>query len=133
MTFRHLQARIVVLLFCIFASIPGALAQEKRDSAYTNKREEALRLFDQDKRLEALPLLEQLAQKNPKDEDIAVMLAASLITHAATLTDKQAAAGERLRAKSLLEKSGSNNTLAKNLLQLLSMYYLLKYIILSRG
>ena len=117
---QHLQARIVVLLFCIFASIPSVLAQKKRDAADTNKREQALRLFDQDKRLEALPLLEELARKNPNDEDVAVMLAASLITHAATLTDTQAAAGERLRAKGLLEKSGSNNTLAKNLLQLLN-------------
>jgi tetratricopeptide (TPR) repeat protein len=64
--------------------------------------------------------LEELAQKNPNDADIAVCLAGSLVTHAATLTDKNAAASERLRAKSILEKSGSNNTLAKNLLQILS-------------
>lgn len=120
MKFQHLQARIVVLLFCIVASMPGVLAQMKRDPAYTNKREQALRLFNQDKRLEALPLLEELAQKNPNDEDIAVCLAGSLVSHAATLTDQHAAASERLRAKSILEKSGSNNTLAKNLLQLLS-------------
>jgi tetratricopeptide (TPR) repeat protein len=120
MKFQYLQARIVVLLFCTVASIPSAPAQTKRDPAYTNKREQALRLFNQDKRLEALPLLEELAQKNPNDEDIAVCLAASLVSHAATLMDKHAAASERLRAKSILEKSGSNNTLAKNLLQLLN-------------
>jgi tetratricopeptide (TPR) repeat protein len=120
MKFQHLQARIVVFLFCLAASIPSMPAQMKKDPAYTNKREQALRLFDQDKRLEALPLLEELAQKNPNDEDIAVCLAGSLVTHAATLTDRQAAASERLRAKSILEKSGSNNTLAKNLLQLLN-------------
>lgn len=119
MKFERLQAHIVVLLLSAAVSIPCALAQTKKDPAYTNKREQALRLFNQDKRLEALPLLEELAQKNPNDEDIAVCLAASLVSHAATLTDKQAAAGERLRAKSLLEKTGSNNTLAKNLLQLL--------------
>src|SRR5262249_54055769 len=120
MKFQPLQARVAVVVFCIFASIPSVLAQKKRDAADTNKREQALRLFDQDKRLEALPLLEELARKNPNDEDVAVTLAASLITHAATLTDTQAAARERLRAKGLLEKSGSNNTLAKNLLQLLN-------------
>jgi tetratricopeptide (TPR) repeat protein len=120
MKFRYLQARIVVLLFCLAASVPSVLAQMKRDKAETNKREQALRLFNQDKRLEALPLLEELAQKNPNDEDIAVCLAGSLVTHAATLTDRHAAAGERLRAKSILEKAGSNNTLAKNLLQILN-------------
>jgi tetratricopeptide (TPR) repeat protein len=120
MKFRYLHARIVVLLFCLAASVPSVLAQMKRDKAETNKREQALRLFDQDKRLEALPLLEELAQKNPNDEDIAVCLAGSLVTHATTLTDRHAAASERLRAKSILEKSGSNNTLAKNLLQILN-------------
>ncbi|HKD82363.1 MAG TPA: tetratricopeptide repeat protein [Candidatus Angelobacter sp.] len=119
MKFQNLEARMVVLFFCLAASITGAPAQMKRDSAETNKREQALRLFDQDKRLEALPLLEELAQKNPNDEAIEVCLAGSLVTHAATLTDQHAAAAERLRAESILEKSGSNNTLAKNLLQLL--------------
>ena len=118
MKHQYLQARIVVLL-CVVASISSALAQS-RDPVHKTKREHALWLFDQDRRLEALPLLEELAQKNPNDEDVAVTLAASLVTHAATLTDKQAAASERLRAKSLLEKSGSNNTLAKNLLQVLN-------------
>jgi tetratricopeptide (TPR) repeat protein len=120
MKFRYLHARIVVLLFCLAASVPSVLAQMKRDKAETNKREQALRLFNQDQRLEALPLLEELAQNNPNDEDIAVCLAGSLVTHAATLTDRHAAASERLRAKSILEKSGSNNTLAKNLLQILN-------------
>src|SRR5262249_887057 len=110
----------VVLVFCTAASIPSVLAQMKRDPAETNKREEALRLFNQDKRLEALPLLEELAQKNPNDEDIAVCLAGALVSHAATVTERQAAASERMRAKSILEKSGSNNTLAKNLLQVLN-------------
>ena len=119
MKLQHLQARMVVLLLCLVASITSVLAQS-RDPVHKTKREQALWLFDQDRRLEALPLLEELAQKNPNDEDVAVTLAASLITHAATLTDKQAAASERLRAKSLLEKSGSNNTLAKNLLQVLN-------------
>jgi hypothetical protein len=118
MKLQYFQARMVVLL-CVVASISSLLAQS-RDPDYKAKREQALRLFDQDRRLEALPLLEELAQKNPNDEDVAVTLAASLVTHAATLTDKQAAASERLRAKSLLEKSGSNNTLAKNLLQVLN-------------
>jgi tetratricopeptide (TPR) repeat protein len=118
MKLRYLQARMVVLLLVV-ASISSVLAQTQ-DPVHKTKREQALWLFDQDRRLEALPLLEELAQKNPNDEDIAVTLAASLVTHAAILTDKQAAASERLRAKSLLEKSGSNNTLAKNLLQVLN-------------
>src|SRR5256714_4327724 len=120
MKFRHLQVRIFVLFLVILPSLSHVKAQTSQDAGDKIKRGQALRLFDQDKRLEALPLLEELAQQNPEDEDVTVALAASLVSHAATLTDQHAAASERLRAKGLLEKSGSTNTLAKNLLQLLS-------------
>jgi tetratricopeptide (TPR) repeat protein len=46
-------------------------------------------------------------------------MAASLVRHASTLTDQQAAGKERLRARNFLEKSGSSSPLAQNLLQLL--------------
>lgn len=115
----HRLLALTLVLFLGVASLPCVQAQTQGDAADKIKRDQALRLFNQDKRLEALPLLEELAQKNPEDEDVAVALAASLVSHAATLTDKQAAASERLRARSLLQKIGSNNTLAKNLLQLL--------------
>ena len=78
-----------------------------------------MQLFDQGKRLEALPLLEDLVREDSADQEVVVALAASLVRHAATLTDQQAAGKERLRAKDLLEKSGSFSPLAQNLLQLL--------------
>jgi tetratricopeptide (TPR) repeat protein len=116
---RHLTIRFVVLFLCVIATAISVNAQKQSDKDYRTKREQALRLFNQDKRLEALPLLEMLAQRNPDDEDVVIALAASLVSHAATLTDQQAAAGERMRAKGLLEKLGSNYPLAGNLLQLL--------------
>ena len=78
-----------------------------------------MQLFEQGKRLEALPLLEVLVQEDAGDEEVVVALAASLVRHAATLTDQQAAGKERLRARDLLEKSASFSPLAQNLLQLL--------------
>ena len=117
MKFRHLQNLLLFLV--IFTSLVCVEAQTKPDATYKTKREQALHLFNQDKRLEALPLLEELAQKNPQDEEVVVALAASLVSHASTLTDQRAAAAERMRAKSLLEKSGSANALAGNLLQIL--------------
>jgi tetratricopeptide (TPR) repeat protein len=119
MNFQLIQVHILVLLLGILAPQHSHQAQTKGEVAYHTQRKQAVELFDQGKRLEALPLLEELAQKNPKDEEVVVDLAASLIHHAATLTDQRAAASERLRAKSLLEKSGSTTTLAENLLQLL--------------
>jgi tetratricopeptide (TPR) repeat protein len=79
-------------------------------------------LFSEGKRLEALPLLEELAQSDTKDSEVLVALAASLVKHAATLTDAAAAAKERFRAKDLLQKAwelGNTSPLAENLRQLL--------------
>jgi hypothetical protein len=129
MKYHHLTIRFVVLFLCVITTVIAANAQtqsgqtqsdqRQSDRDYKTKREQALQLFNQDKRLEALPLLDVLVQRNPNDEDIVIALAASLVSHATTLTDQQAAAAERMRAKGLLEKLGSNYPLAGNLLQLL--------------
>lgn len=97
------------------------MAQAAADASDQGKRARAMALFGQGNRLEALPLLEELAQKNPKDDPILVALAASLIDHAATLTD-QDAAKERFRAKDLVQRAwelGNTSPLAENLRQLL--------------
>ncbi len=89
------------------------------EDAYKAQRRKASELFSQGKRLEALPILEELVKTNPRDEEMAVELAACLVDHAATLTDSAAAARVRFRARDILERSGSTTPLAQNLLQLL--------------
>jgi Flp pilus assembly protein TadD len=87
-----------------------------------DRRQEAVTLFSQGKRLEALPLLEELVQQNPQDAELLVALGASLIDHAATLTDQDAAAKERFRARDLVQKAwqlGNTSPLTENLRQLL--------------
>src|SRR5215472_5748887 len=89
---------------------------------YRVQRQRAVELFQQGKRLEALPLLESLVQSNPQDDKMLVALAASLVDHAATLTDEAAAAKDRLRARDLLDqawKLGNTSVLAQNLSHLL--------------
>ena len=79
-------------------------------------------LFNEGKRLEALSLLEHLAQKNPQDSEVLVALAASLVERAATLADSSAAAKERFRARDLLQRAwslGNTSPIAENLRQLL--------------
>ncbi len=110
---------IVFLSFCV---VPCTIAQASLDTDYQAKRQKAADLFNQGKRLEALPLLEELVQINPKDDEMLVALAASLVDHAATLADEHAAGKERLRARDLLDKAwnlGNTSTLAMNLSQLL--------------
>src|SRR5215472_4662338 len=111
MKLRRLQACILIFFLGV-AAVPFAQTQtQTQDPSVRAKRRQAMDLFDQGNRLQALPLLEELAQKSPGDEEVVVALAASLVTHAATVTDRQAAAQERLRAKNLLEKSGSSSAL----------------------
>lgn len=97
-------------------------AQAASDDAYQIKRQKAADLFNQGKRLEALPLLEEVVKVNPRDDEMLVALAACLVEHAATLNDQQAAGKERLRARDLLDKAwnlGNTSPLAMNLSQLL--------------
>jgi len=128
MRFHRLQSLILMPLLSIVTTLVCAQehththtppAHTQGDAAYQAKRQQAMQLFDQGKRLEALPLLEELVREDPGDEEVVVAMAASLVRHAATLTDQQAAGKERLRARDLLQKSGSFSPLAQNLLQLL--------------
>ena len=120
-----------VLLLCLCA-VPPAISQTSAaqdnaaraepDGSDQQKRQQAVALFGQGKRLEALPLLEELAQTNPQDAELLVDLAASLVEHAVTLADRDAAAKERFRARDLLQKAwilGNGSPLAENLRQLL--------------
>ena len=109
------------LVFQANAAQPDA-AQAKPNASEQEKRQQAVTLFSQGKRLEALPLLEELVQKNPADAELLVALGASLIDHAATLADQDAAAKERFRARDLVQKAwqlGNSSPLAENLRQLL--------------
>jgi tetratricopeptide (TPR) repeat protein len=97
-------------------------ARAQPDASDRGKRQQAVTLFNQGKRLDALPLLEELVHKNPQDSELLVDLGASLIEHAATLTDQDAAAKERFRARDLVQKAwqlGNFSPLAENLRQLL--------------
>ena len=112
---------LALLMSWVLASC--SMAQASPEASDQAKRQRAMALFNQGKRLEALPLLEDLAQKDQKDSEVLVALAASLVDHAATLTDQGAAAKERFRAKDLVQKAwdlGNYSNLAENLRQLLN-------------
>ena len=117
---------LICLDFCVAApwliAQPASNAARNPDASDQAKRQAALALFSQGKRLEALPLLEELVQKSPQDPELLVALAACLVEHAATLTDQGAAAKERFRARDLAQRSwelGNTSPLVENLRQLL--------------
>lgn len=114
---------LLLILFLSLPAVPCIIAQASQpDPAYRARRQKASELFDQGKRLEALPLLEELVRANPKDDEMLVALAACLVEHAATLTNQEAAGKERLRARDLLDEAwdlGNASPLAMNLSQIL--------------
>jgi tetratricopeptide (TPR) repeat protein len=112
----------LLLALLNFCAPLGVVAQTGADLAYHAKRQRASELFEQGKRLEALPLLEELVKTDPKDGSMLVALAACLVEHAATLPDQEGGGKERLRARGLLDRAwelGNRSTLAMNLSELL--------------
>jgi tetratricopeptide (TPR) repeat protein len=113
---------LLLLLLNLGVALPIAIAQPNADTSDRAERQKADALFNQGKRLEALPLLEDLVRKNPSDNELLVELAAALVDHAATLTNQDAAAKERFRAKDLVQQAwelGNTSPMAENLRQLL--------------
>jgi len=114
--------RLFLAALLLLVACSPLTAQTGADASDHASRQKAMALFSEGKRLEALPLLEDLEQKNPKDDQVLVALAASLVEHAATLTDPEASAKERFRARDLLQRAwglGNTSPLAENLRQLL--------------
>jgi tetratricopeptide (TPR) repeat protein len=121
MAVQKIRRVLLAVSLLLFACSP-LVAQTNAVASEQANRQRALTLFSEGKRLEALPLLEELAQKNANDSEVLVALAASLVEHAATLTDPNAAAKERFRARDLVQKGwelGDTSPLAENLRQLL--------------
>jgi tetratricopeptide (TPR) repeat protein len=111
-----------LLAFSLTVWAASSIASQVSDTAYRAKQEKATELFAEGKRLEALPLLEELVKANPRDDATLVALAASLVDHAATQADREVAGKERLRARDLLDQAwelGNRTPLALNLSELL--------------
>ena len=116
----HNWSTYFVLAALLFAT--ASWGYTTQDPAYQAERQKALDFFSQGKRLEALPLLEELVKNTPNDAELLTDLGAALVEHAATLSDQTAAGSERLRARSLLEQAralGNTSALTMNLLELL--------------
>jgi len=117
---RTLFVALVLLTVC--SILPSLEVHADSLAACRAIRQKAVELFYAGKRVEALPLLEEVVKANPKDDEMLVALADSLVAHAATLTDDTAAGKERLRARDLLQRAeelGNTSPLALNLSQFL--------------
>jgi tetratricopeptide (TPR) repeat protein len=113
---------MLVALVLIAVAVGSAGAQTTSGDDYATERAKAVALAKQHSWLEALPLYEDLFQKNPKDAVVLEGLAQCLIAHSVTLQDAEASGRDRLRAKALLEGArqlGDHSQMVDNLLDTL--------------
>ena len=115
-----IRSLVLVLSICLLSSCMSA--QTTGGQTYADERHKAIALFNENKHLEALPLFEELAAKDPKDADVLLGLGTCLVSHAYTLKDEGASAKELVRARAVLLKAqelGNQSALLQNLLQLI--------------
>jgi tetratricopeptide (TPR) repeat protein len=96
--------------------------KDSPEDVFQQQKKFAAMLFTKNHHLEALPVYEDLAKRNPGDPEVLLGYGACLIDHSMTLKDPEAARAERLKARELLMQAkqlGSNATLLLNLLDTL--------------
>ncbi|HKD81521.1 MAG TPA: tetratricopeptide repeat protein [Candidatus Angelobacter sp.] len=125
---RRANRLLVVLLAVLSFASNSRLYSQNTSGDETRKK--AFDLFRQDRHIEALPLFEELALKNPDDRDVLLGLGVCLVAESGTLDDQKAATQERLRARQVLlkaKKLGQNSALLENMLQTIPEDGVVKY------
>jgi len=106
---RHGSVLLVVVILAAAQTAPLTDADRQR----------ALTLYDENKFVAALPLLEQLAAERPSDSVVIERLGFAVLTSAAVIRDPEAAKQERMRARKILLQAqalGDNSNLLQTLL-----------------
>lgn len=114
--------RTIAVLLLLVASWPATYARAEED--YQAESSRAMALAQQNKIIEALPLFEDLAARNPNDDKVLARLAFGLIAKAAVAdaTDTEEGARLRVRARGLLLKAqslGNTESIVKTDLELI--------------
>lgn len=112
--------KISLFTFFFLSFSPTGLAQNKPSDADLNaKRAEALRLVDENKYLEALPIFDKIASAFPKDAELWAHYGIAVMQNAITLNDPETRKKELIRGLVVLNKAkelGTKNVVALNIL-----------------
>ena len=106
---RNLLKTLSLLLALCGVLVGGASVMAQKPDQYASERERAFQLYEEGKHLEALPILEKLAEANPSDGPVLQELAFSLISYSATLPDKEARKKVRARARGIFVRAVNLN------------------------
>ncbi|MGA2649491.1 MAG: tetratricopeptide repeat protein [Terracidiphilus sp.] len=113
------RLRIVFTPIFLLLFLSGLAAQISASPATDDDRKHALKLYDQNKFTEALPLLEKLAVELPQDLVIQERLASTVFVTSGGIEDPEQRKQQRLRARALLlhaREMGDNSNLLQVLL-----------------
>lgn len=83
----------------------SGLALAQTTTNQESDRRKAFQLYDDWKLIEALPLLEKVAEQTPNDIAVLERLAGAIIARSATLNNREEAKGQRVRARRLLARA----------------------------
>jgi tetratricopeptide (TPR) repeat protein len=117
---RFLAMAIFALIMLVAATSSFTFFERSR-SVKGEERALALKLCDERKELEALPLLEKLAVANPKDRVVCEGLARALVSRSNVLAKESDSRNSLLRARALLTRFKRDGSLSQSGKVLLAM------------
>ncbi len=114
-------AAVLCILFLFLAFAPVRTFSAQTDESYQARRARAFALYESNKFVDALPLLEKLHAEKPDDVAVLEGLSFATVAHSATLTDPVQRKQERARARKLAEEAkaaGDSSALLKIVLEI---------------
>ncbi len=114
------QLTISLWMLCITLTLAPVLSAQTDDS-YQAHRAQAFALYESNKFVDALPLLEKLHAEKPDDVAVLERLSFAMVAHSATLTDAAERKLERARARKLADQAkaaGDESALLKVVLEI---------------
>ena len=109
---------VIVFVVVLFAPAAGLYAQGVTN--YEAEKQRAVKLLENSKATEALPILERLTQSNPEDGQAMFYLGFAILAQAQTLTDTNARKQSRIRVRAAMLKArelGYKNPLLDSILE----------------
>jgi tetratricopeptide (TPR) repeat protein len=110
-------------IFFVFALLAGALPVDlfaQGAANYEAEKQRAIKLLENAKATEALPILERLSSSNPEDGQVMFYFGFALLAHSNTLKETGARKQARIRARAAMLKareSGYKNPLMESILE----------------
>ena len=96
---------VIVFAIALLAGAPAKPLFAQGTTNYEAEKQRALKLLENSKATEALPILERLTESNPQDGQVMFFFGFAQLAHTQTLTDTNARKQSRIRARAAMLKA----------------------------